>query len=582
MLLGLSLPSLPPTPAIAQASRTQSSAEVASRIKGVTLAIKSDFGLGSGTIVRRQGKTYTVLTAAHVVRSGNTDYQIIAPDGKQYPVVRSAIRRLNGVDLAMVEFQSDRTYPVVEMGSSQWMTEGSVVYVAGFPMNTAAITESVYSFTEGKLTARSDRAFVDGYALVYNNNTLPGMSGGGVYDAAGRLIGVHGKGDVQAVSTPSPVNVNVRIKTGFNLGIPIETFATQARNFGINITIVLPNTARAPNPTNSIINDSYIAAIVRAQEGDYRAAIVELTKGIDRAPNDRASAKLYNLRATYYLITGQSELGFRDLDRTIALDPRNGNAYLTRANYRHANSDTTGAIEDLTQAIRIDPNNLQAYLLRATLNVGTDRPSAIADYGQMIRIDPRNALAYTMRAAMRFQEGDSAGAIADYTKLIELNPRNLDAYQYRANIYRATSNLDAAIADYTKMIQIAPRNPQGYLMRANLRADREDLDGAIADYTEIIKFSPRNADVYYQRAQLYDRQKKYTNAIADYTKLIELQPFQQGWYIGRASLREKIGDRPGMAADYRKLSELALRQGNRRESEDWLRRATEAENPSRV
>jgi Trypsin-like peptidase domain len=111
-----------------------------------------------------------------------------------------------------------------KIGNSDEASEGSTAYVAGFPQATPAISNSIYLFTEGKIAANASQPLQDGYALVYSNNTLPGMSGGPVLNENGELIGIHGKGDLFiGESQASSINPEILVKTGFNLGIPINS-----------------------------------------------------------------------------------------------------------------------------------------------------------------------------------------------------------------------------------------------------------------------------------------------------------------------------------------------------------------------
>jgi tetratricopeptide (TPR) repeat protein len=557
-----------PTPSIAAVSAP--SGDVAQQAKTVTVLIRNDGASGSGVLIQRQGQIYTVLTAAHVVRS-SVPYTVIAPNGEQHRVAISDIQAIAGVDLALVHFRSDRVYPVAKVGSSQSLTEGNPVYVAGFPLSTAAITQPVYNFTDGKVTARSSKPFADGYSMVYTNNTLPGMSGGGVFNRSGQLVGIHGRGDVDTKLESSAINSNIRVKTGFNLGIPIETFLRRAKELGIPIRIDIILSPTAPsNP----VDDSVVAASLKAQQGDYLGAIAEIGLAIQQSPK---SARLYFARANYYVASGQTAAALQDLDQTIALDPKSESAYVIRGSYRSANRDTVGAIADLTQAIKLNPKNIQAYTLRATLYVGQgDNAAAIADYTDMIRLEPKNAaLAYSMRAGMYWQQGNQQGAITDMDRLIALSPTDLQAYDNRAHFRRYSGNIPGAIADYTAILKLNPRHIRAYQQRAGLKVETQDIGGAIADYGDMIQANPQDMNGYMERASLYLKQKQYREAITDYGKLIELQPYQSAWYIQRGSARAAVGDKAGASADFKKVAEFAQQKGDRTEYESWMKRSRE-------
>ncbi len=205
--------------------------QLAQQIKSVSVLIRSESSLGSGVMIQRQGEIYTVLTTAHTVQE-NAKYSVTLPDESRYVVTQ--VKPVGGIDLAILTFKSDRIYPVAALGRSQDLVEGSPVYVAGFPASSVAISQPVYTFTQGTITTHSSKPLKDGYAIVYSNNTLPGMSGGGVFNAAGQLVGIHGRADLSTKLEPTE-DPSVRVKTGFNLGIPIETFVRRAQVGGVMV-----------------------------------------------------------------------------------------------------------------------------------------------------------------------------------------------------------------------------------------------------------------------------------------------------------------------------------------------------------
>jgi hypothetical protein len=208
-------------------------------------------GSGSGVVIGRYRKdgenAYVVLTAAHVVKASDDEYTIISPwpikgnEREKIKIDNRDIKKLPGLDLALVTFCSDRDYQVATLGNSDFASEGAGVYIAGFPSPGAAIQRRIFQFTGALVSSRLDGEAVQsdsdtgpiagGYAVVYTNVTRAGMSGGPVFDVAGRVVAIHGLGDRELTemargqqSGTETGAGSVGDKTGFNLGIPISTF----------------------------------------------------------------------------------------------------------------------------------------------------------------------------------------------------------------------------------------------------------------------------------------------------------------------------------------------------------------------
>ncbi len=217
--------------------------EVGSIAKKTVVRIESaEGGFGSGVIIGRvergRKNVYTVLTAAHVIRD-DTNYKIITPipinsSGERkrisINVESKNIKIIPSVDLAEIFFESSDTFQVGTLGNSEYADEGSPVYVAGFPKPGMAITRIAFQFTGGMVSSRLESSngnpqiADDGYEMYYTNITRAGMSGGPVMDAAGRIVAIHGRGDLDnRASETETINGENPPKTGFNLGIPIQT-----------------------------------------------------------------------------------------------------------------------------------------------------------------------------------------------------------------------------------------------------------------------------------------------------------------------------------------------------------------------
>ena len=217
-LMGTAIVLMQPQVAVSQIMDEQAIAAIA---KESTVVINGQ-NAGSGVIVSRDGNTYYVLTAKHVVASED-EYEIVTSDGTKYPLNYSTVKKIPDIDLALVQFTSEKNYLVAQVGDSDKVTEGNSVYISGWPHPGRAITQRIFQITSGKISGRPLESLEDGYGLVYTNITRSGMSGGSILDANGVVIGIHGRADGEPIVNPD-TGETIAIKSGFNLGIPINIF----------------------------------------------------------------------------------------------------------------------------------------------------------------------------------------------------------------------------------------------------------------------------------------------------------------------------------------------------------------------
>jgi tetratricopeptide (TPR) repeat protein len=469
----------------------QSAAQVSATAQQVTVLIDGQ-NPGSGVIIRRDGTTYTVLTARHVVATKD-EYEIVTPDGKRYKLNYATLKPLPGVDLATLEFTSSASYPVAKLGNSRSAPSGTTVYVAGFTAPTPAINQSIFNFTEGKLTANAERPLADGYALVYSNNTLPGMSGGPVLNGAGEVIGIHGRGDSDTTSAKVTANPNVALKTGFNLAIPINTFLSLAARTGVG-GFTAP--AAAPVSNQPTADDLYLQAANKLRNFDDRGAIADFDQVIRLNTNN---AQAYRDRALARRNLNDNAGACADLDRSLQLNSQDGLAFSRRSNCRFELGNQSGALQDIEQAVRLSPNDARVYTNRGNLrNNLQNYRGAIADYDQAIRLDPNLASAYNNRGNVRNNLQDYRGAIADLDQALRLNPNYASAYNNRGNARSGLNDYRGAIADYNLAIRIDPNFALAYNNRGIARENSGDQPGAIADYQKAAQLAKAqgNRQVY--------------------------------------------------------------------------------------
>jgi hypothetical protein len=280
--------------------------------KKTVVRIESSIGdFGSGVIIGRkqQGNRniYTVLTAAHVVNHADRSYQVISPIPLNAGTARkrtkididaaSDIKILPEVDLAIVSFQSNSIFAVGTIGNSEYAEEGSPIYVAGFPLPGKASPNISFQFTGGMVSSRveeiddrsTDRKSKDsnsGYEVAYTCVTRAGMSGGPVLDAAGRIIAIHGRGDRENPKSEGTDNTDGvgGEKTGFNWGIPIQTFlklqTKTSQQIGSRVDLAPLNYELSDNSATIGTNNSRFNQRVRTRSS--APPILDITKVNER------------------------------------------------------------------------------------------------------------------------------------------------------------------------------------------------------------------------------------------------------------------------------------------------------------
>jgi V8-like Glu-specific endopeptidase len=244
---------------------------------------------GSGVIIDKKGKTYTVLTANHVVCDAiigrkkvtcSTDitYTVRTHIGKDYPIKDRQVlqKNDNDPDLATVTFEAEENYSVATLGNSEEVKLETDIKVAGFPTIFGRKgTERTYTVTRGKVVTFASGE-KNGYTLVYDAATKTGNSGGPVFDNSGKVIGIHGQGDrdksdptgsetirrrkpIIPVKKPAPgqkeTGASAEGKTGFNAAIPINIFYSltgQTPPIGVGITpkkeVEIPTKGKTVDP----------------------------------------------------------------------------------------------------------------------------------------------------------------------------------------------------------------------------------------------------------------------------------------------------------------------------------------------
>jgi S1-C subfamily serine protease len=168
------------------------------RISRPTLAIfdANGQGGGSGVVISPDGYA---LSNFHVTAATGAAMKCGLPDGRLVDAVLVGLDP--GGDVALIKLLGDGEFPVAEMGDSDSVRAGDWAYVVGNPFLLAddfkpTVTYGIisgvhrYQYPAGTLLEYAD-------CLQTDASINPGNSGGPMFDAAGRLIGINGRGSFE-------------------------------------------------------------------------------------------------------------------------------------------------------------------------------------------------------------------------------------------------------------------------------------------------------------------------------------------------------------------------------------------------
>ncbi|MDH3253583.1 MAG: tetratricopeptide repeat protein [Acidobacteriota bacterium] len=153
--------------------------------------------------------------------------------------------------------------------------------------------------------------------------------------------------------------------------------------------------------------------------GDSEAAIKLLDSRLRKQPTD---AEALLLRSTAHLMTGNLELGRRDLEACVTFDPNTRQAWLNLAAFDLAQTDYDGALEAFTRAEALDPDAPDNSLnIGAVLLLRGDREQASERFRRYLSVNSDDANAFYLVATNYAIAGRGDLAVALLRRAIQID-----------------------------------------------------------------------------------------------------------------------------------------------------------------
>jgi len=166
------------------------------KVRPATVALTSvrTGSSGSGVVVNKNG---LILTAAHVVQ-GNTEMQVVFPDGKAY--IGNVLGANRTKDVAMVQLIKKKDWPFAKLGNSNKMKVGDYVIAMGHAAGYDPRRQPPVRF--GRLLSKNRHGFITTDCAL-----IGGDSGGPLFDLDGNVVGINSSiGNINATNNHAGIS----------------------------------------------------------------------------------------------------------------------------------------------------------------------------------------------------------------------------------------------------------------------------------------------------------------------------------------------------------------------------------------
>ena len=422
-----------------------------------------------------------IVTNFHVVKGGASF--LVGQNDKFVPAFIKVADAQK--DLCLLEAPGLKA-PAVVMGRASGLKVGAVVYAVGAPEGLElSLSNGLVSQLRG-----ANPPIIQTTAAI-----SPGSSGGGLFDAQGRLVGI--------------TSFYVEGGQSLNFALPVEW---------------VEDLRASTMPAKPIRSEGeWLAQAVKleaegklADQRDWCQAWVNF--------NGTSSVAWYNLGVAYGHIECNSEAIDAYL-QALKIDPDFAKAWNNLLNTLNNLKRYSEAIEACRVALKINPNFSDAW---NTLGIAYDHlnqySEAIEAFRQVLRINPEdvdawNNLGITYTDLKRYSE-----AIEAFRQALKINPDSVLALSNLGVAYDDQEQYSEAIEVYRKALKINPENALTWSNLGNTYGHLQRYSDAIEAHRQAVRINPENALAWYNLGNTCGHLQRYSDAIEAHRQAVRINP----------------------------------------------------------
>jgi tetratricopeptide (TPR) repeat protein len=366
-----------------------------------------------------------------------------------------------------------------------------------------------------------------------------------------------------------------------------QAFETRGRAYDVksNFTAAIADETQAVKYLPQNLDAVYWLGVVEDDAGSFKQAVVDQTKAIALSPYAEGA---YIERALDYDGLGDLTAERNDLDRALILAPRDTGVYILRGNLFNEMNKYDLGIKDFNAALALDPGNpfaqrglgfsffglgdwhhavdaLTTAINNTRMPAGTrgtclgergfafldsgDQDQAIADLSAAIKLNPRDYSAYGGLAAAYHKKHAYKLALQDDETAIQINPKYVYAYLGMSQIYIEQKNFAGAVTVDQRLIALTPNDGVSWNHLCWDRAHFGQLKAALANCQKAVTLAPTDANIWDSYGYVCLQLRKNALAVKYYSRALVIKPAFASSLFGRALAEQALGDKIKAAAD---------------------------------
>lgn len=218
-----------------------------------------------------------------------------------------------------------------------------------------------------------------------------------------------------------------------------------------------------------------------------RMALNTLYDAVRRFPNRVPT--LLKLTEFQFILQMYDAAG-QTLDRILALDPVNGDAWFWKGMIARDAGKSEEAIRHFQKATELDPFLTDAWVEGGKLLAKAGKPIAERYFRNAVELDSLDAAAWHAYAEYFQEQERYADALETYRRLVRIDPNYADAYYNSGLIYLEMDSVSKAMDHFALAIKVEPTMAMAYLARGNTFELQGKKEEARKDYEQALVLDP--------------------------------------------------------------------------------------------